>query len=162
VSFDLHRVRFYEWLLAFFGAALIGVMFVRWYGLPHARHVDAWQAFSVTDVVLVACGGVAISVAVAAALHRTAAVPQALAAMATLAGLLATVLVVVRAASPPSLGGGPVTRDAGVWLGLVSAIGIGVCAWRSMADEHFPEVMRPHIDVERLELPTDDRPLPSR
>lgn len=155
MSFDLHRVRFYEWLLAFAGAALIGVMFVHWYGLPHGRHVNAWQAFSVTDIVLAVCGGVAVSLAVAAALHRTAAVPQALAAFATIAGFVATVLVVVRAASPPSLGAEPVTRDAGVWLALVSAIGIVLCSWRSMADEHFPAVMRPRIDVERLELPAE-------
>jgi hypothetical protein len=166
MSFDLRRVRFYEWMLVLFGAALIGVMFARWYsvgvGGSVLARVDAWQAFSVIDVVLVIVGALAIGVAAAAATHRTAALAQALAALATLAGGVATILLVIRAASPPELadamraGAGSVTREAGLWLGLVCSIGIAVCGWRSMADEHFPAVMRSHLDVERLELPSDN------
>jgi hypothetical protein len=157
MTFDLRRIRFYEWMLALFGAGLIGVLFVHWYRIP-GRRFDGWQAFGVTDVVLAGLGAVAISVAVAAATHRTAALPQALAAVAALAGIIATVLVLVRAASVPHLAtaatAGPVTREAGLWLALACAIGIAVCGWRSMADEHFPEPMRPQLNVERLELPS--------
>jgi hypothetical protein len=158
MSFDLTRVRFYEWMLAAFGAALVGVMFVHWYGFG-ARRVDAWQAFSVTDVVLAVVAAVAIGVAVAGATHRTVALPQALSALATIAGGVATIVVLVRAASPP--GDGAVSREVGLWLGLVCAIGIAVCGWRSMSDEHFPGTMRQRLDVERLELPSDKPPATS-
>src|SRR5947209_203349 len=136
MTFDLRRIRFYEWMLALFGAGLIGVLFVHWYRVA-GRQFDAWQAFGVTDVVLAVLGAIAVSVAVAAATHRTAALPQALAALAALAGIVATILVLIRAASVPHLAsaapGGSVSREAGLWLALACSIGIAVCAWRSMA-----------------------------
>src|SRR5947209_19779604 len=124
MTVDLRRIRFYEWMLALFGAGLIGVLFVDWYRVP-GRQVDAWQAFAATDVILAALGAVAVAVAVAAATHRTAALPQALSAVATLAGIVATVLVAIHAASVPDIGasGASVTREAGLWLALVCSIG---------------------------------------
>ena len=170
MRFDLRRIRFYEWMLAFLGAVLLGVMFIHWYGVGTGstvlRRLDAWQAFGTIDVVLAIVGGLAIAVAVAAATHRTAAVPLALAAITTGVAMIATLLVVIRAASPPHLvagasGADAVTRESGLWLGLVCCIGMVVCGWRSLADEHFPAVMRPKLDVERLSVPADDRPATS-
>ena len=155
MTFAVRRILFYEWILALFGAGLIGVLFADFYRVP-GLHVDAWQAFAATDVILAVLGAVAVAVAVAAATHRTAALPQALSAVATLAGIVATVIVVIHAASVPDISrGGNVTRDAGLWLALVCSIGIPVAAWRSMADEHFPAPMRPKLHIEHLELPPD-------
>jgi hypothetical protein len=155
---DLRRIRFYEWMLSLFGAGLLGVMFLDWYGVG-ARRVDAWQAFGAIDVVLAIVGGLAVSIAVAAATHRTAAVPLALAGIATIAAGVATLLVLIRAASPPHLTpAGSITREPGLWLGLICSIGMSICGWRSLADEHFPAAMRPQLDVERVALPPTESP----
>ena len=136
-------------LTALFGAALIGLLWAPWFKavLPHgfskgffgaerARFSwDAWQAMAVTDVILFIAGLMGIWLVVATACYSTSPVPIAAASFATFAGLLASVLAVIRLVWPPDLGPGPTDRALGVWLGVVAAIGLTACAAASMRDE---------------------------
>lgn len=146
---DLRRLRALDVVTALFGAALIGLLWAPWYKavLPHglsrgffgaerARFSwTAWQAMAVNDVILFIAGLMGIWLVVATATYSTGAVPIAAASFATFAGLLASVLAVIRLIWPPDLGPGPTDRAVGVWLGAVAAIGLTVCAVASMRDE---------------------------
>lgn len=136
-------------LTALFGAALIGLLWAPWYrfeGPPsgvragtffglRTLHANAWQAMAVNDVILFIAGLMGIWLVVATASYSTSAVPIGAASFATFAGLLASVLAVIRLIWPPDLGPGPTDRAVGVWLGVAAAIGLTICAAASMRDE---------------------------
>ena len=166
MSVNVRRVRFYEWATGFFGAALLGVMFANWYrAQPAGRAFDAWQSFGAIDVFLAITGGLAVAVVVTAVFHRTPAVPLAIVTIVSLLAGVATLLVAIRAASVPHLAtSGHVTsisREEGLWLGLVCCVGMVLSAWRSMGDEYFPQAVRPRPQVEKLDLPSISGGAPS-
>jgi hypothetical protein len=147
---DLRRLKPLDWLTGLFGAALIGLLWAPWYqevrlgfffgssGRSIAaifKDVNGWQAMAINDVIFLIAGLAGIWVLVATATHSTSAVPIAAAVFATFAGLLASVLAVIRVIFPPDLGPGPTWRAAGVWLGMDAAIGLLLTAAASMRDE---------------------------
>src|SRR5215208_6271891 len=81
---DLRRVRVWEWLTGLAGVVLLVSLFLPWYGVEPAEGVsgavegttNAWDAFTVIDVILALAALGAIALPVIAAAQRTAAVPQ--------------------------------------------------------------------------------------
>ena len=146
---DLARLRFGDWVMGLGGLAVLGVMFLDWYGPPAELlyasseiQYNAWEAFAFNDVILALAALLAIAAAVMTAVHPTAAVPLALASLATLVSLIALVLVVIRVIWPPDVFPDEVpfdtAREAGAWLGLVAtSVLTGGCA-ASIRDERLP------------------------
>lgn len=148
---DLRRLRAGEILLAASGLLLLVSLFLPWYdtGAPEGAAATAgwtayvpfataslsgWEALGVIDVLLALVALSAISVPVATAWMRVAAVPVALDALVTLFGLFGLVLMLFRVLSLPD---GAAGRDAGLWLALAGALGIVVSAVISMRDERL-------------------------
>jgi hypothetical protein len=133
---DLRRLRLGEIALAVAGAALLVSLFLPWYGPSDGAggSLSGWEALGVIDLVLALIAACAISVMVATAVMRVAAVPIALDALATWLGLVALVLVLVRVLDLPDGASG---REAGLWLALAGAAGIFVGAAVSMRDERL-------------------------
>jgi hypothetical protein len=149
---DLRRLRAGEWVTGLSGAGLIVALFLPWYGAKGtSTTVTAWEAFAVNDAILLLVALFAVAVWTAGATQRTAAVPEAISSLTTLLGAVATILVVVRLASPP--GGGDETREVGAWLGLVFTLGIAAGSWASMSDERTPRSVAPQIDATPLSAP---------
>jgi hypothetical protein len=151
---DLARLRFGDWVMGLGGLAVLGVMFLDWYGPPDELlyassdvQSNAWEAFAVNDVILALAALLAIAAAVMTMLHPTAAVPLALASLAALVSLLALVLIVIRVIWPPDVFPDEVpfdtARETGAWLGLVAtSILLGGCL-ASIRDERLPEPEHP-------------------
>lgn len=167
VSFDPHRVRDTDWAVGVLGAILLGSMFMPWFGVtgsgaPAGLTADAWQAFAAIDVFVAIAGLMAISLVVFTALHRTAAVPQALSTLTTVMAGVATILILVRALDLPGVGSvsaaaaasaAHVTREFGLWIGLAASLALVVASWRSMTDERFPAAMTPRLEITKLSAP---------
>lgn len=148
---DLRRLRGFDLLTGLFGAALAGLLWAPWFRTTGHVHANAWQAMAVNDVIFFIAGLMGVWLVVATVIYSTGAVPLAAAAFATFAGLLASVLAVIRLVWPPDLGPGPTDRAAGVWLGVAAAIGLAVTAAASMRDERQSTT---------AEVPVTDLPAP--
>jgi hypothetical protein len=155
---DIKRIGLGEWLAAASGALLLLFMFLDWYAAKATARVslpggiqsatrshtaccaDAWEAFSVIDIVLLLC----VLVAVGAIVLRAAGAYPAGASFSSNALLLctaalATVLILFRIVFLPDLNapaiavpGVDVTvaaiRESGLWLGFIAALGMLVGA----------------------------------
>jgi hypothetical protein len=124
-----------ELFAAVAAAALLVVSFLDWYG-PQNREagLDAWQAFSVLDLLLGAVIALALALAVSNIVGRGPAVPVALGVITTTLALAATLLVLYRILNQP----GPndvIEVRAGAWLGLGAIAAVFGGAWWSMSDE---------------------------
>ncbi len=153
---DLARLRFGDWVLGAAGVAVLGVMFLDWYGVPDEIQLypfepqfNAWEAFAVNDVILGLAAVMAIAAFVLTATQPTAAMPLAMASLTTLVGMLAFVLVTIRVIWPPDVfpDGVPFdpAREAGAWLGLVAVAALVGGGLASIRDERLP---RPEHKVE--------------
>jgi hypothetical protein len=111
------------------GVGLLVAGFLPWYS---AGGVDAtaWQAFSVTDIVLAAAAVMGLSVAICVLARILVSYPVAGSSVATGFGALAFVLIVYRVIDPP--GGGGVDVEVGAWLGLVCAAAITLGGYLGM------------------------------
>jgi hypothetical protein len=110
------------------GLGLLVACFLPWYS-PGGENVTAWEAFSVTDLILAAAGIVGLSVGVVVLARLSVSYPVAGSSVATGFGVLALVLIVYRLIDPP---GGAVDLEIGAWLGLVSAAAITVGGYLAM------------------------------
>lgn len=111
------------------GLGLLVAGFLPWYS---AGDVDAtaWQAFSVTDLILAATAIVGISVAVCVLFRISVSYPVAGSSVAAGFGLITVVLIVIRMIDPP--GSGDPSVEFGAWLGLVSAIAVTIGGYLGM------------------------------
>jgi hypothetical protein len=141
--------------------ALIVSLFLPWYGASGTADdtLTAWDALGVIDVILALIAAFAISVTIAAAVMRVAAVPIALEAIATLFGLVALLLVLIRVLDLPD---GATGREAGVWIALVGAAGIFAGAGVAMRDERLSPAGR-HTDAtgRPVPKPPEIEPMPA-
>ena len=141
---DLRRLRFGDWIMGGGSLAVLVVMFLPWYepAAQGAPSLNAWESFAVNDVILALAALLALGSFVLAALQPTAAVPLALASLATVFALIALILVALRVVWPPDIGTGDAfdtARLTGAWLGLVAtALLTGGCL-ASIRDERVPE-----------------------
>jgi hypothetical protein len=151
---DFARLRFGDWVMGLGGLAVLGTMFLDWYGppdellyAPAELQYTAWEAFAVNDVILALAALLAITAAVMTAVHPTAAVPLALAALASLISVIALLLVVIRVIWTPDVfpEGVPfdAAREAGAWLGLVATSVLAGGCLASIRDERLPEPEHP-------------------
>jgi hypothetical protein len=151
---DLARLRFGDWVMGFGGMAVLGVMFLDWYGppdelllFPGDAQFNAWQAFAVNDVILALAALMALAAVVLTAVHPTAAVPLALASLATLVSVIALVLVTIRVIWPPGVFPDEVpfdtARETGAWLGLIATTVLTAGCLASIRDERLPQPENP-------------------
>jgi len=133
---DLRRLRAGEWIVALSGVALLGSLFAPWY----AAGRTGWEALAANDVILALIAGAAVALWLITASQSVPALPIAFAALVTLAGAVATILVAVRVIWPA---GGAGSRDWGIWLALAGALGIAAGGWIGMRDERLSKPSRP-------------------
>ena len=150
---ELSRLRSGELIAGAGGVALLVVMFLDWYALEGIGEVaaNAWEAFSITDLILALTALSGIGLAVLTAARRSPALPVAASVITTTLGALATLLVLYRILNQP----GPnefVEVKLGAYLGFLSVLAITAGGYRSMRDE----------EGEGAPMPTDVRPTPAR
>ena len=136
-------------------AVLLVSTFLDWYS-PVGREegIDAWQAFSVVDLVLAVVIVVGLALALLQVVGRGPALPVAIGVATATLAIVAVVLVAYRILNQP----GPndaLSVSPGAWLGLVSSAGVALGAWWSLADERPRPVDPPAPEPER-------RPTPAR
>ena len=157
---ELSRLRQGDLVAGIGGVALLVVMFLDWYAAGgsarfQGQEIDislgfnAWQAFSITDLILALTALSGSALAVLTASRRSPALPVALSVITTTLGALATLLVFYRILNQP----GPnefIEVKYGAFLGFLCALAMTVGGMRSMRDE----------SGEDAPMPTDLRPAP--
>lgn len=118
------------------GLGLLAAGFLPWYSVG-GMDATAWQAFSVTDILLAATAAVALSVAICVLFGISVSYPVAGSSVATGLGFVAIVLIVIRMINPP--GSGDPGVELGAWLGLASAIAITVGGYLGMQPLKAPK-----------------------
>ena len=131
------------------GVVLLVDTFLPWFQFRSGK-LNAWQSFTVTEVVIAAAVVMAFALVVLTLTARTTAAPVAAAVWTTLVGLIATIWVLVRVLASP---GGALENCYGSWLGLAATVAILVAAWLSIRDA----AARRGVDVR---APSDDLPPP--
>jgi hypothetical protein len=170
---DLRRLRHGEWIAGVSGVVLLASMFLDWYSLSGPGiwpPANAWESFAAVDVFLAIAGLGGIALLVAVASQRSPSVGQATGALTVPFAFIAAVLVVVRALDPPSWESVinsppvrrhldlPITREIGLYIGVVATLGVLIGAWRSIGDQSFPKGASPKVEVTPLPAP---KPRPS-
>jgi hypothetical protein len=110
------------------GLGLLVASFLPWYSAG-GENANAWQAFSVTDVILAAAAVMGLSVGIAVLTHLSVSYPPAGSSVATGFGVVAVLLIVYRLIDPPGNG---VDVEIGAWLGLISAGAVAVGGYLGM------------------------------
>lgn len=146
---DLRRLRAGEVLLASSGVMLLVSLFLPWYEAANAETLTGFESLAVVDVLLALAAASAVAIVPITASQRVPAVPIALDALLTIAGMLATVLVLIRVANLPDAAAG---RDFGLWLALGGAVGIVVGGLVAMRDER-PSSAGRHVDLSGKPIP---------
>jgi hypothetical protein len=118
------------------GLGLLVALFLHWYSV-NEDNVTAWQAFSVTDIVLAAAAVIGMSVAACVLLRISVSYPVAGSSVATGFGAVAVVLIVIRMIDPP--GAGDPSVEIGAWIGLVSAIAMTIGGYMGMQPLKAPK-----------------------
>jgi uncharacterized membrane protein len=140
---DLRRLRPAEWLLTAAAVALLVALFLPWYAVEGLESTG-WRAFTVVDVILMLCAIVALVAVVLQGTQRSPALPVVSSVAATWAGILATVLVVVKLLDPPL--DGSVSLRAGAWVGLGATVALVLGGWWAMRDERPGLVGSTHLE----------------
>ena len=138
------RLRDGDWIAGAGAVALLGAMFLHWYGAGPFE-VTAWQAFDVLDVVLVGLALVPLALVVTQATRRSPAIPVAFSVLTWGGGMVAALLILYRIVNQP----GPndlVDVQAGAWLGLLAALVVAGGGWRSTRNEAMPGMPQPPVE----------------
>jgi carbon starvation protein CstA len=141
----ISRLRDGEWIAGAGGVGLLVSLRLDWYS-----GASAWRAFSVLDVVLALLALVPLALVVLQATRESPSLPVAFSVLTTLAGALATLLILYRILNQP----GPNDRvevELGAWIGLAAAALAAVGGWRSLREEEIPGIPLP--PVEELPVP---------
>lgn len=150
VDFDRNRLSTGEMIAGIAGLVLLIDLWFKWYGVSVSGgggllkgfsvgvSANAWQVFSLIDIILFLVALIAISAAVLTALDRMPEMPFPVATLVTIAGGLALLLILFRIIDTPvdthGVNGVDVSRKFGVWLGLLSAAAITYGGWRAMQE----------------------------
>jgi hypothetical protein len=159
---ELTRLRAGDLIAAAGGVALLVVMFLDWYAAGGTTEVggrdieisvgfSAWEAFGITDVLLVICALIAIGLAAVTVTRQSPALPVAASVITATIGALATLLVLYRILNQP----GPnefIEVKLPAFLGFLCVLAITAGGWLSMRDEEW--AVEP--------APVDVRPAPPR
>lgn len=154
---DLGRLRSTEWFAGALGAALIGVMFLDWYGPPGGGEaLSAWEAFAYTDVVMAVAAGMGIVFAILTATQQTAAFPIAWGSLTALVAPISSGFVLMRVFNLP---GEELVRSVGPALGLPLILGLTLAVWFGLRNERpghgaFSRASRRRVaEIETLPAP---------
>jgi hypothetical protein len=142
---ELSRLRQGDLVAGIGGVALLVVMFLDWYAAGgsasfQGREIDislgfnAWQAFSITDLILALTALSGIALAVLTAARRSPALPVAAGVITSTLGALASLLVFYRILNQP----GPnefVEVKFGAFLGFLAVLAVAVGGYLAMRDE---------------------------
>jgi hypothetical protein len=135
------------------GAVLLASLFMGWYE-PTAVFgaldridfgVSAWEAFSVLDVVLALLALVPLALVATQATRDSPSLPVFFSVLSTVAGLLATLLILYRVVNQPGANDA-VEVQAGAWVGFTAAAALTAGGWWSMRDESMPGVPAPPVE----------------
>ena len=110
------------------GLGLLVASFLPWYSVL-GDNATAWQAFSVVDLFMAAAAAAALSVAIVVLFGISVRYPVAGSSVATLFGVIALVLIVIRLIDPPADGA---DIEIGAWLGLLAAAGVTLGGYLGM------------------------------
>jgi hypothetical protein len=152
-NFDTTRIRFGEMIAAVSGIVLIISLFLEWYtvkgkGLAAGAGsggVSGWEGLGFIDILLFLIGLIAIAVAVLRATNTTLRqLPASPSFILLIAGGIGTLLVLFRLLSVGDLGHPEVSafvdigRSYGIFIALLSAIGVTVGGWLAWNEEGKP------------------------
>ena len=132
------------------GLLLIAALWWDWYEAGGAT-ASAWEAFSLTDLLLALAGIGGLAVLVSQGASRVPAVPVAVAVIALALSALTLLLMLYRLLNPP----GPndlVGLEAGAYAGLLFSALLFYGIGKSLRDESARAATRP--------IPIDERPVP--
>ena len=158
---ELSRLRRGDLVAGLGGVALLVVMFLDWYSAGgnatfQGQEIDislgfnAWQAFSITDLILALTALSGIALAVLTASRRSPALPVAAGVITSTLGALATLLVFYRILNQP----GPnefIEVKFGAFLGFLAVLAVTAGGCLAMRDE----------EGEDAPMPVDVRPTPA-
>ena len=147
------RLRDGDWIALTGGIVLLVALFLPWYGVTirftggpsQELEASAWEAFGVLNVILLVLALVPFALAYFQATDDSPTLPSTFSMLATLAGMLATLLIAYRLLNQP----GPndlVETRWGAWVGFLAALALSAGAWRSMRNEAMPGVPVPPIE----------------
>jgi hypothetical protein len=111
-------LRLSGWVEALGGLGLLVAGFLPWYSAG-GQDVTAWQAFSVTDILIALAAFFSLSVAISVVCRISVSYPVAGSTVAALFGAIALVLIVYRLINPPGDG---LDLEYGAWIGLGSSL----------------------------------------
>jgi hypothetical protein len=147
MGFDFSRLRRGEVIAGVSGAVLLVSLFaLAWYGtsapisptaalLVATRSFNGWHAFGVLRWLILVTGLAALALACFQVSRRAPAIPACLSVIVTVLGLLSVLCLIYRVLinvpGPDSV----IDREAGSYLGLVSAIGVFYGGYASMRQE---------------------------
>ena len=172
MDFDRNRLSQGEMIAGIAGIVLFISMFMDWYGVKVKTSLgtfggglggpDAWQAFSLIDLILFVVCVVVIGVAVMRALNRMPDLPWPAATIVTVAGAIGLLLILFRLLVQPFdvPDGVDVTRKLGIWIGLLSAAAITYGGWRAMQESGATSSSggAPGTDASAAAVPTTPMP----
>ena len=118
------------------GLGLLVAGFLPWYSVG-GENATAWQAFSITDIVLAAAAVMGLSVAICVLFRISVSYPVAGSSVAAGFGAVAALLIVIRMINPP--GPGDPSLEIGAWLGLASAVAITLGGYMGMQPMKAPK-----------------------
>ena len=140
---DLRRLRAGEWIAAAAGAVLLVSLFGPWYE-SERFDVNAWEAFSVFDVLLFVAGTIGVGVLVITASQRTAAVGIATQSLAFLVTAPIAAITLLRVLNTPGdLDAAGAGRATFAWVGLLAVLGVAVGCLVAMRDERISSAQNP-------------------
>lgn len=172
---DLGRLRGTDYVVGVLAAALLGTLFLPWFEppfsgayfdgsisdpliifgdvtVPPGESLNAFEAYTVTDIVLALFAVMALGIVFFTATQRTSAMPVAWTALTASVSLIATGFMAVAALTVPEDG---LVREVGPVLGLALTLGLTGAVWSTMRSERpGPALARsPRAEVETLHPP---------
>ena len=143
-----------DWIAGIAGIVVLVSTVLDWYFVGPAsggHSQNAWQAFSVVDVLIALVGIGGIVTLIAQGTSRSPAVAVAPAVVTTALSGLVLLVVVYRLINQPG-DNDVVGVEPGAYLGLLALLGTFVGAGRSQRDES-PRAARATVPVEEMPLP---------
>ena len=149
VDFDRNRLSQGELIAGIGGFVLLIDLWFKWYGVSVNTggllknfnigvSANAWQAFSLIDIILFLVALIAIGVAVMRGLNRMPEMPYPPSTLVAVAGGIALLLIIFRIIDTPvdthGVNGIDVSRKIGVWIGLLAAAAVTYGGWSAMQE----------------------------
>jgi len=149
----MKRVRTGELVAAGGAVVLLVAMFLEWYGAAGGGEgLTAWDAFSVTDVVLALVVLAGLALLAFQIVGRGPALPVAIGVVTASLAFVALLLVLYRILNQPGSNDAVDVR-LGAWLGLAATAAVWWGAWKALSDERPRPADPPSPAPERRPTP---------